>query len=196
MRVTAAARTHVLNHALRSMRHVDILAHIAQITREERRSARADEPFGIVAPLSACAGLTRLRVEHEILPPGRRSSSPHAHTAREEVVYVISGTPDLWLDGELHPMKPGDCAVFAAGTGLAHAVLNNSDTDAEMLVIATLADDDVCFYPFASEPSALPAEVARAWAVRPRGPHEGIPATKTGDRPPKQEREAPYVSMS
>lgn len=162
-----------------STRRADIVAHFSEITREDRRIAKTDEPLGVVASLSACAGLARLRVEHEILAPGRRSSPPHAHTTREEMIYVLSGAPDLWLDGRLHHMKPGDFAAFAAGTGVAHAVLNNSDSDVEMLVMATPRNDDAVFYPLSSEPSLLRPEIARAWAARSRGPHNGVPTPKT-----------------
>ena len=82
------------------------------------RIARTGEALTFVAALGECAGLRHLRVEYAVLPPGHRSSSPHAHTTREELVY--EGTPDIWLDGHLHPLRPGDTIALAAGTGIAH----------------------------------------------------------------------------
>ena len=77
--------------------------------------------MSIGAPFARHFGLERLGIHHERLPPGRRTSYPHAESAEEEFVYVIEGTPDVWLDGRLHRLKPGDAVGFPAGTGLATA---------------------------------------------------------------------------
>jgi uncharacterized cupin superfamily protein len=127
--------------------------------------------LGLVA-LLAC-NLRHLRVQHEVLPPGRRSASPHAHTAREELVLVLDGTPDLWIDGHLHPLRPGDVVSFAAATGIAHTVINNSDREAVLFVVATMPDEDACFYPFRLDTDDVSEPLARAWRERPRGSHPG-----------------------
>jgi len=59
-------------------------------------------------PSAGNFALKALGIHHERLPPGRRTSYPHAESAEEEFVYVIEGTPDVWLDGTLHRLKPGD----------------------------------------------------------------------------------------
>ena len=68
------------------------------------------------------------------LPPGSRSSWPHAEENEEEFVYVISGAVDAWIDGHLHSMLAGDLAAFPAGTGISHCFINNSDEEVVLLV--------------------------------------------------------------
>jgi uncharacterized cupin superfamily protein len=86
-----------------------------------------NEPRSIGSPFSAALGLTKLGVHHELLPPDRRTSFPHAESAEEEFIYVIEGTPDVWIDGELFRLAPGDGVGFPSGTGIAHSFLNNTD---------------------------------------------------------------------
>jgi len=92
------------------------------------------ELLGIGAPLGLRLGLTRIGIHHVRLPPGRRTSYPHAESAEEEFVYVLEGNPDVWIDGTLHRLGPGDVVAFPAGTGICHTVLNNSPAEARLLV--------------------------------------------------------------
>src|SRR5471030_3047101 len=94
-----------------------------------------DELMSIGAPLGKSLGLTKLGIHHERLPPGRRTSYPHAESAEEEFVYVIEGAPDVWLDGRLHRLGPGDAVGFPAGTGLVLTFLNNTENEVRLLVV-------------------------------------------------------------
>lgn len=85
-------------------------------------------------PIGAAAGLVRLGLHIERLPPGHRTSLPHAHEEEEEFVFVLEGEVDAWIDGALHHMCAGDLAAFPAGTGIAHTILNRHDRDAVLLV--------------------------------------------------------------
>ena len=67
-----------------------------------------DELMGIGSPFGAHFGLRRLGIHHIRLLPGRRTSYPHAERTEEEFVYVLAGEPDVWLDGELFKLHPGD----------------------------------------------------------------------------------------
>jgi uncharacterized cupin superfamily protein len=147
----------------------------SEMAQRPMRIVRTGELLGLVAMISDRAGLTQIRVQYEVLPPGRRSSSPHAHTASEELIYVLDGSPEAWIDGHLYPLREGDCVAFAAGTGIAHTLINNSTSDAKLLVVATLPAEDRCHYPLNPDPGDAPAEIAAAWSARPRGPHDGRP---------------------
>ena len=61
----------------------------------------SDESFTTFAPLGENLGLERIAFNHEILKPGKRSSWPHAHSQDEELIYVLKGTPDIWINGQL-----------------------------------------------------------------------------------------------
>ncbi|OYU44966.1 MAG: cupin, partial [Burkholderiales bacterium PBB4] len=81
-------------------------------TREVPESShvypQSTEPMGPMRRLGKAAGLERIGVNIQRLPPGTRSSWPHAEENEEEFVYVIAGTVDAWIDGHLHPMQAGD----------------------------------------------------------------------------------------
>src|SRR3954463_6212335 len=89
----------------------------------------SDEQHSIGAPFGQTFGLQRLGIHHEVLPPGHRTSWPHAEEDEEELVYVIEGEPDVWIDGELHRLAPGDGVGFPCGTGISHTFINNTERD-------------------------------------------------------------------
>jgi uncharacterized cupin superfamily protein len=93
------------------------------------------EEMGLNAPIGEKLGLTRIGIHHMRLPPGRRTSYPHAESAEEEFVFVLEGHPDAWIDGVLHPLAPGDSVAFPAGTGICHSFLNNTAQEVRLLVV-------------------------------------------------------------
>lgn len=95
---------------------------------------QSSEPMGPVRRLGRQAGLQRVGINIQRLPPGTRSSWPHAEEHEEEFVYVIAGEVDAWVDGHLHRMQAGDLAAFPAGTGICHCFINNGDTEALLMV--------------------------------------------------------------
>lgn len=85
------------------------------------------ERFSIGAPLGRGLRLNRLGIHHERLPPGRRTSYPHAESDEEEFIYVLEGYPEVWINGYLWKLEPGDSVGFPAGTGICHTFLNNTE---------------------------------------------------------------------
>lgn len=113
-----------------------MITHWQEIEEAEAWSYSGDhERMSLGAAFGRHFGLERIGIHHERLPPGHRSSYPHAESAEEEFVYVIDGTPDVWLDGVLHRLSPGDAVGFPAGTGQCHTFLNNTDGDVRLLVV-------------------------------------------------------------
>ena len=94
----------------------------------------SEERMGPVRSMGKAAGLVRIGVNLQRLPPGTRSSWPHAEEDEEEFVYVIEGVVDAWIDGDLHRMVAGDFAALPAGTGISHCFINNGDREALLLV--------------------------------------------------------------
>jgi uncharacterized cupin superfamily protein len=136
-----------------------------------------DELMSLHASFANHFKLTRLGVHHERLMPGRRLSWPHAEADEEEFVYVIEGTPDLWLDGHLHPLKPGDGIGFASGTGIAHTIINNTKTDVRLIVVGEPSRFNArIHYPL--HPKRNEEIGDRHWKDAPNrelGPHAGRP---------------------
>ena len=85
------------------------------------------------------------------MPPGTRSSDPHAHSHEEEFVFVVEGRPEVWIDGEVHALAPGDGVAFPAGTGIAHCFLNNSDAPVKLLIVGERNAEDRVHYPLNPE---------------------------------------------
>jgi len=109
---------------------------------------QSEEAMGPIRSAGSAAGLVRLGVNLQRLPPGRRSSWPHAESDEEEFVFVIEGEVDAWIDGELHRMHAGDLAAFPAGTGICHCFVNNSSRDVLLLVGGEAAKaSNRIFYP-------------------------------------------------
>ncbi len=122
-------------------------------------------------------GLKRLGIHHEVLPPGRRTSWPHAESHEEEFVYVIKGHPQAWIDGHLHPLMPGDAVGFKAGTGIAHTFINNSNEEAHLLVVGeTSKPENKVIYPLHPKRNEEIKDVLWKDAPKhPLGPHDGKP---------------------
>ena len=135
------------------------------------------ETFAHRAAFSEHLNLMRLGVHHERLPPGRRTSWPHAEADEEEFVYVIEGTPDLWLDGHMRRLKPGDGVGFPSGTGIAHALINNTESDVRLMIVGEASRYrsriDYPMHPKRNEEIGT-----RFWKDKPKqemGPHDGKP---------------------
>ena len=95
---------------------------------------QSTEPMGPVRRVGKEAGLERIGINIQRLPPGTRSSWPHAEENEEEFVYVISGVVDAWMDGHVYSMSSGDLAAFPVGTGISHCFINNSEQEVVLLV--------------------------------------------------------------
>lgn len=143
---------------------------------DDRHYPHNTELLALDANFSKALGLTRLGIRHQVLPPGRRTSIPHAESDEEEFVYVLEGTPDLWLNGNLHRLAPGDGVGFPAGTGIAHSFLNNSPETAVLLVVGEPAKPyNRVIYPVNPE---MQQHRTDWWDDAPRhamGPHNGVP---------------------
>lgn len=71
------------------------------------------ERFSIGAPLARGLRLNRLGIHHERLPPGRRTSYPHAESDEEEFIYVLwMATPKSGLTAICGSLSRATASVF------------------------------------------------------------------------------------
>lgn len=165
------------------------IAHWSEIEGPDNaRYQGDDELMHISAPFGRHFGLTALGIHHQRLRPGRRTSFPHAESAEEEFVYVIEGTPDVWLDGRLHRLRPGDGVGFPAGTGLCHTFINNTETEVRLLVVGeTQKGENRIYYPRNPEQKPLRQNWWDDVPKLPLGDHDGMSDRvrdwKAGKRP-------------
>lgn len=142
-----------------------------------------DEPMGFNAAFGHHFRLSRLGIHHQRLIPGARTSFPHAEKTEDEFIYVITGTPDVWLDGHLHRLRPGDGVGFKAGDGLAHTFINNSETDVELLVVGDRdRADNRIVYPVNLERKPLRDDWWEDAPERPLGGHDGLSDKRRGEK--------------
>ncbi len=120
------------------------------------------EVLGYGRAIGRTAGLKKIGLHLVRLPPGQRTSWPHAEETEEEFVYVLDGAVDAWIDGTIHPMQAGDLAAFPSGTGIYHTFINNGDREARLL-----------------HPHRRREVPAGQWwsdiPLGPQGPHDGKP---------------------
>lgn len=92
-------------------------------------------------------GLTNFGVNLTRLPPGALSALRHAHATQDEFVYILEGTPTLVTDAGRTRLKAGDCAGFRRGSGDAHCLINESDSDVVYLEVGDRSPGDAVVYP-------------------------------------------------
>ena len=162
------------------------IAHWTEIERPDANHYKGDdELMSLGAAFGRHFGLARIGIHHERLLPGRRTSYPHAESHEEEFVYVIEGTPDAWLDGVMHRLRPGDAVGFPAGTGQCHSFINNTEAEVRLLVVGeTPKPENRIFYPRNPERRPLRTDWWDDIPQRPMGDHDGLPdkvrARRTG----------------
>ncbi|MCB9793878.1 MAG: cupin domain-containing protein [Alphaproteobacteria bacterium] len=116
--------------------------------------------FGL--PMARLAGARQVFLNRDRLPRGASTGPLHAHSADEELLYVLSGRPTLRqrrldtltaFEGpeERVALQAGDLVHWAPGDGVAHQLLNEADEDALLIVIGTDRTEDVIALPEAGE---------------------------------------------
>ncbi|MGH8016988.1 MAG: cupin domain-containing protein, partial [Opitutaceae bacterium] len=84
--------------------------------------------------------------EHTTIPPRSSACPYHAHSAQWEMYVFLSGEGIVRDDkNERHPVGAGDVVLFPPNE--AHEVVNESDADLVMLIIADNPIGESCYYP-------------------------------------------------
>jgi uncharacterized cupin superfamily protein len=91
-------------------------------------------------------GLINFGVNLTRLAPGAQSALLHRHSRQDEFIYILQGAPTLVTEAGETELGPGMCAGFPAG-GLAHHLVNRTDTDAVYLEIGDRTAGDRGDYP-------------------------------------------------
>lgn len=94
---------------------------------------RQEQDWGIFAAVSSPAdGAERIMTVEGTFFPGKGHDF-HCHPNQEEVIYVLEGELEQWVEHERRLLHPGDAVVIPAAT--VHASFNVSDEPARILAI-------------------------------------------------------------
>jgi quercetin dioxygenase-like cupin family protein len=77
-----------------------------------------------------------LQLCRAVLPAGEGHNF-HTHPELEEIIYVLEGEVEQWVETEKRILRPGEVAHIPAG--VVHASFNSSDADAVILAILSPA---------------------------------------------------------
>ncbi|KKM10670.1 hypothetical protein SY88_12365 [Clostridiales bacterium PH28_bin88] len=75
----------------------------------------------------------------DILPASQVGTrEPHVHDAMEEVIYVLEGRGEAWVNGDVIPIEPGDALLMPMG--VPHMIINPTEQRLRL----------ICFFPAAA----------------------------------------------
>jgi quercetin dioxygenase-like cupin family protein len=80
----------------------------------------------------ALTGTDLLTLVRVTMRPGKGHSFHH-HPAREEIIYVVEGVAEQWVDREKRLLRKGECAFIPKG--VVHAIFNSSKKPMTFLAI-------------------------------------------------------------
>jgi len=106
------------------------------LKHKELTSKTTGEKFSLSAVISSIYNFKDFFIDHEILLPGRKSSSPHFHTKKEEMIFVLVGKPTVYIGNRSAQLNPGDFIGFEPATD-AHYLENLTDSEVHLLMISS-----------------------------------------------------------
>lgn len=120
-----------------------------------------------LAPLIGAAGIGGSVYD---LEPGESVCPYHFEFGAEEWLLVLRGRPTLRRadgDGELEEeLEPGDIVCFPPGPGGAHKVTNGSEEPVRILMLSTMPEVDISYYPDSEKFGVWPGDGAEGFLVR------------------------------
>jgi uncharacterized cupin superfamily protein len=91
-------------------------------------------------------GIKNFGVNLTTLHPAGESALLHRHSKQDEFIYILQGSPTLVTDKGEVVLSPGMCAGFPA-QGIAHQLLNRTESDVTYLEIGDRTPGDEGSYP-------------------------------------------------
>ncbi|MDT4289391.1 cupin domain-containing protein [Methylomonas sp. MO1] len=119
---------------------------LTDLVHRQLVSSLTGEEYSLHASISKLFGFNQVAIHHEIVPPGKRASSKHFHTQREELVLVLEGEVVAHLSSGSITLRKGDVLGFNPGAQSAHHVENHANTVAHLIVISSLPSNDEVIY--------------------------------------------------
>ena len=121
-------------------------ANIVNLDEVEVEEWGARDMAGRARALASTAGSVRAGFHHEITPSGKLNTTPHCHSAEEEIFIVTDGEGTLLLGDDEHPVRAGHVVARPPGTRIAHA-FRAGEEELTILTYGTREPNDICYYP-------------------------------------------------
>lgn len=98
--------------------------------------------------VSTLIGAQQLGYNITAVPPGKRAFPAHNHIVNEEMFFILSGSGELHVGADVHPLRTGDFAACpAGGIETAHQIVNTGSEELRYLAVSTARMPEVCQYP-------------------------------------------------
>jgi len=107
------------------------------------------ERFGArMGRISSLLGAVKLGYNLTSVPPGKRAFPLHNHRVNEELFLILSGSGEVRIGEDAHPVREGDLiACPPGGPGTAHQLINTGEVELRYLAISTRETPEVAEYP-------------------------------------------------
>jgi uncharacterized cupin superfamily protein len=99
------------------------------------------------ARLGRQAGAERLGASLYELPPDQATFPYHWHSANEELLIVLRGTPALRTPEGWHELAEGEVVAFPTGERGAHQIANRTQEPVRFLVVSEMNAPEMSLYP-------------------------------------------------
>ena len=99
------------------------------------------------ARLGRQAGCERLGASLFEVPPGQATFPYHWHSANEEMLVVLEGSPSLRTPDGWRELEEGEVVAFRTGPQGAHQIQNRSDEPVRFMIVSEMVAPEVSGYP-------------------------------------------------
>ncbi|WP_374077769.1 GNAT family N-acetyltransferase [Bdellovibrio bacteriovorus] len=127
------------------------ILNLNSLEHRELEIKKTGEKLSHSSVLSELIDFTQFFTSHEIIPPGRKASSPHSHSHDEEMFLILEGHPTLHHGEKSYDLSPGDFVGLQPKDPFPHHLENKTNHEARVLVIRANSGADEVVYKHNSE---------------------------------------------
>ncbi|MNJ91289.1 putative ribosomal N-acetyltransferase YdaF [compost metagenome] len=107
---------------------------------------KPNDKYAHSAILTELTGLKDLFVSEEVIPPERKGSAAHSHSADEEMFLILEGAPTLHHGEKTYELKEGDFLGLKPQDPFLHFLENKTPTEVKYLIIRSNTGRDQVIY--------------------------------------------------
>lgn len=113
--------------------------------------------------LGTSAGSMKLGATVTEIPPGAMSYPFHYHCAKEEALYILSGTGTARIGDARVAVRAGDWIAYPVGPAHAHQMINDGSEPLVYLAVSTGETCEVVGYPDSNKVAATAGDGQKIW---------------------------------